>query len=129
MQETWVQSLGRGDPLEEEMAPNSSILAWETPWMEKPGGLQSMEPQRVGHDLATEHTHIGNLNSSCVRVCVCAHILVYCVCTHSRAYTYVCKLHARQKRHGALLLSFPHWGSYLMSNIIIIRSDQTLSRV
>ena len=38
MQETWVRSLGGGDPLEEEMAPDSSILAWETPWTEKPGG-------------------------------------------------------------------------------------------
>ena len=36
-----VQSLGRGDSLEEEMATHSSILAWEIPWMEEPGGLQS----------------------------------------------------------------------------------------
>ena len=50
MQETWVQSLGGEDPLEKEMATHSSILAWKTPWMEKPGGLQSMESQRVGHD-------------------------------------------------------------------------------
>ena len=41
MQETWVRSLGRGDPLEKEMATHSSILAWRIPWMEKPGGLQS----------------------------------------------------------------------------------------
>ena len=50
MQETWVQSLGGEDPLEKEMATHSSILAWKTPWKEKPGGLQSMESQRVGHD-------------------------------------------------------------------------------
>ena len=50
MQETWVRSLGGEDPLEKEMATHSSILGWETPWMEKPGGLQSMESQRVGHD-------------------------------------------------------------------------------
>ena len=87
MQETWVQSLGRGDPLEEEMAPNSSILAWETPWTEKPGGLQSMEPQRVGHDLATEHTHIGNLNSSCVRVCVCVRTFCCTVYVHIHVHT------------------------------------------
>ena len=43
MQETWVQSLGQKDPLEEEMATHSSILAWEIPWTEDPGGLQSME--------------------------------------------------------------------------------------
>ena len=42
MQEMWVRSLGREDPLEKEMATHSSILAWETPWREEPGGLQSM---------------------------------------------------------------------------------------
>ena len=42
MQETLVQLLGREDPLEEEMATQSSILAWEIPWTEEPGELQSM---------------------------------------------------------------------------------------
>ena len=42
MQETWVQSLGQEDPLEKEMATHSSILAWEIPWTEEPGRLQSM---------------------------------------------------------------------------------------
>ena len=42
MQETMVQSLGREDPLENGMAAHSSILAWEIPWTEEPGGLQSM---------------------------------------------------------------------------------------
>ena len=42
MQETQVQSLGREDPLEEEMATHSSILAWRIPWTEEPGGLQSI---------------------------------------------------------------------------------------
>ena len=42
-QEMWVQSLGWEDPLEEEMATYSSILAWRIPWTEEPGGLQSME--------------------------------------------------------------------------------------
>ena len=41
---------GRKDPLEKEMATHSSILAWRIPWTEEPGGLQSTEPQRVGHD-------------------------------------------------------------------------------
>ena len=50
MQETQVQSLGQEDPLEEGMATPSSILAWEIPWTEEPGGLQSMRSQRVGHD-------------------------------------------------------------------------------
>ena len=49
-QETWVRSLGREDPLEKEMAPHSSILAWRIPWTEEPGGLQSRGSQRVGHD-------------------------------------------------------------------------------
>ena len=53
MQETWVQSLGWEDPLEEEMATHSSIPAWRTTWTEEPGRLQSMEVTRVGHDLAT----------------------------------------------------------------------------
>ena len=52
VQETRVQSLGWEDPLEEEMATHSSILAWDFPWTEKPGGLQSMGSQRVGHDWA-----------------------------------------------------------------------------
>ena len=50
VQETRVQSLGQEDPLEEGMATHSSILAWRIPWIEKPGGLQSMGSQRVGHD-------------------------------------------------------------------------------
>ena len=49
-QEMRVQFLGRDDPLEEEMATHSSILAWEIPWTEEPSGLQSMGSQRVGHD-------------------------------------------------------------------------------
>ena len=48
--ETWVQSLGREDLLEKEMALHSSTLAWKTPWMEEPGRLQSIESRRVGHD-------------------------------------------------------------------------------
>ena len=50
MQETWVQSLGQEDPLEKRMAIHSSILAWEIPWTEEPGGLQSMGSQRVRYD-------------------------------------------------------------------------------
>ena len=49
-QETWVQSLGREDPLEKGMATHSSILAWRIPWTEEPGGLQSMGSLRVRHD-------------------------------------------------------------------------------
>jgi len=50
MQETWVISLGWEGPLEKGMATHSSILAWEIPWTEEPGGLQSMRSQRIGYD-------------------------------------------------------------------------------
>ena len=56
MPETWAQSLGWEDPLKEETATHSSILAWKIPWTEKPCRLQSMKLQRVGHNRA--HTHI-----------------------------------------------------------------------
>ena len=50
MRETWLLSLDWEDPLEEEMATHSGILAWKIPWTEEPGGLQSIGSQRVGHD-------------------------------------------------------------------------------
>ena len=53
-QETWVESQGGEDPLEKEIATHSSILAWEIPWTEESGELQSMASQRVKHSLATE---------------------------------------------------------------------------
>ena len=59
IQETQVWSLGQEDPLEEERAPHSSILAWKIPWMEEPGGLQFMGPKRVRHHWAIE----------CIRAC------------------------------------------------------------
>ena len=63
-QETWVQSLGWEDPLEEEIATHSSDIAWKIPWTEQPGGLQSMGSQRVRlrPNRATEQmytSHIG----------------------------------------------------------------------
>ena len=58
MQEIKDQSLGGEDPLEEEMATHSSILAWKIPWAEEPGGLQSMGSQRVRHDWATNTQHV-----------------------------------------------------------------------
>ena len=47
MQETWVQSLGQEYPLEKEIATHSGILAWEIPWTEEPGGLQSVGLQEL----------------------------------------------------------------------------------
>ena len=58
IQETWVRSLDREDPLKKGMATHSSILAWRIPWAEEPGRLQSMGPQRVGHDLTTKQQQL-----------------------------------------------------------------------
>ena len=63
MQKTWVQTLGWEDPLEQEMAIHSSILAWESPGTKEPGGLQSMGPQRVGHILAAKQQQQGSQES------------------------------------------------------------------
>ena len=60
MQETLVQSLGQKDPLEKEMATCFSVLAWEIPWTEEPGGLQFTESQGVSNDLATEQQQMYN---------------------------------------------------------------------
>ena len=57
MQETWVQSLGREDPLEEETATHSRILAWRLPWTEEPGGLQFIGLQKS--DTTEWLTHTG----------------------------------------------------------------------
>ena len=62
MRETWVQSLGQGDPLEKGMATHSSILAWKIPWTEEPGRLQSMGSHRVGHDLVTKQQRMGHMD-------------------------------------------------------------------
>ena len=58
MQETRVRPLGGKDPLEKEIATHSSILAWEAPWTEEPGGLLHGS-HRVGHDLATKPAPLG----------------------------------------------------------------------
>ena len=50
LRETWVQTLSQENPVEEEMGTHSSILAWEIPWKEETGVLQSIGLQRVGHD-------------------------------------------------------------------------------
>ena len=76
MWETWVQSLGQEDTLEKEMATHSSILAWKVPQTGGTRWLQSMELQRVRHELANEHVHIGTdreveRERGCVGVWVC----------------------------------------------------------
>ena len=72
MQETGVQSLGREDSLEKGMATHSSILAWEMPWTEEPGGLQSMGSQRVGNNLAMKQQQ--------QQLYVCVFILYIYIC-------------------------------------------------
>ena len=94
-QETRVRSLGQEDPLEEEMAMHSSILAWKIPWTEESGGLQSMGLQRVGHDWSNwAHMMIiyperpmgisTDFRGLCVCVCVCV-----CVCARACVRTCV----------------------------------------
>ena len=60
MQDTWVRFLVQEDPLDQEMATHSSILAWRIPWTEEPGVLQSMDSQRVTHTHTHTHTHLYN---------------------------------------------------------------------
>ena len=71
MQEMRVQSLGQEDPLEKEMATHSRILAWEIPWTEEPGRLQSTGLQRVRHNIATKRQqHTGSCYCSVVKSCL-----------------------------------------------------------
>ena len=82
MQKTWIQSLGREDPLEKEMAPHSSILTWRIPWTEEPCGLQFMGWQRVGYGWAT------SLSLSYVSIYVykCVYMYFY---VHTYMYLYI----------------------------------------
>ena len=75
MQETQIRSLGWEDPLEEGMETHSSILAWEIPWTEEPGGLRSVWSQRVRHDWAhTQLTHTHKLqNGQTIHSCCLSH--------------------------------------------------------
>ena len=57
MLETWVQALGQEDPLEKGMATHSSILAWRSPWTEEPGGLKSMDAQRIRQNCVDNTIH------------------------------------------------------------------------
>ena len=80
-QEIQIQSRGQEDPLEEEMATHSSILAWKIPWLEEPGGLLSMGLQRIGHDWAIELV----CPHGCVRARTHTHTQIY---THILAEVY-----------------------------------------
>ena len=65
MRETWVRSLGWEDPLEQEIATHSSILAWKIPWTEDLFRLQSMGSQRVRHDQVTSTSLKSECNYTC----------------------------------------------------------------
>ena len=93
MQETQVQSLGQEDALEEEMATHSSILAWEIPWTEEPGRLQSTGLQRVGHNWVTKHIKIE-----------CLHCTWHCVKHFTSIIDYF-KIHCLKAPNTALLLT------------------------
>ena len=85
MQENWVQSLGWEDPLEKGKATHSSILTWRIPWTEEPGGLESMGPQRIGHNRASNHAR--------------AH-------THTHTHTHGCPI---QLCHQMIFIQKSHW--------------------
>ena len=70
-QERWVQSLGQKDSLEKKMATHSSILAWKTPWMEEPGGPESIGSQSRTQQRAHTHTYRHVIVSG---VCVCERV-------------------------------------------------------
>ena len=72
MQETWVQFLGRDDPLEKEMASHSSILAWRIPWTEEPGGLQSIGSQSRTRLRDFTFTFMQKYQGYCL--CQCSHL-------------------------------------------------------
>ena len=90
MWETCVRSLSWEDPLEEDMATDSSILAWRILWTEEPGMLQSMGSQRVSHDWATKHTHIYIhiyiYTHTYMYIYTYIHIYIY---THTHTYMYI----------------------------------------
>ena len=75
VQETWVLSLGWENPLEEGMATHSSILAWRIPWTEEPGGLQTMESQRVDTTERINTHRNGYMGAYCSNV-----FSLHCVC-------------------------------------------------
>ena len=72
IEETWVQSLGREDPLEEDMTTHSNILGWRILWTKEPNGIQSMGWQRVGHDWSNLAHSIHGMSS--VYFCVCIYL-------------------------------------------------------
>ena len=88
-QEMWVRSLGQEDPLEEEMATHSSILAWKIPRMEEPGRLQSMGSLRVRNDWVTKQQLLYNIVSVSAMQQLKSTVTI-CMYVYTYIHTYVC---------------------------------------
>ena len=124
MQETQVWSLGWEDPQEEGMATHSSILAWRVPWTEEPGGLQSIQWQRVGHDWSDwACTHIFSIFTSYmwawkdvsvsfrVQCYVCPWLTLFCIAQiFFNCYWFL------------FLWSIKYWENYLKSFSLMMNS-------
>ena len=82
MQETQVQSLNREDPLEKEMAAHSSILAWEIPWTEEPGGLQSMGSKKESHTHTKRQLSDYTTTNDCIKLLQTPQTKISHVCLH-----------------------------------------------
>ena len=100
MLETWVWSLSQKDPLEEKIATHSSTLAWEIPWTEEPGGLQSMGSQRVGHDCVIKCSedvfeNIVYIPNSTEILCSSGHPVLTEVLTHFLSFLPGSQLHLK----------------------------------
>ena len=111
-QETRVWSLAGKDSPEEEMATHSSVLTWEVPWREEPGGLQSMGSQRLGHDWEAEctrararaHTHTHTHTVMCLPIFFIFQMVSWCsVCAlqkkGTRSGCYLCNWYWQQLRN------------------------------
>ena len=113
MWETWVWFLGREDLLEKEMATHSSTLAWKIPWMEKPGRLQSMESQRVGHDWATS-----------LAVILVNSYLFHCY-MHNWKFTILAMFKCTVEALSGLTMLYSHQ-HYNLQSLFIFSSSETL---
>ena len=119
MQESWVQSLGRKDSLEKEMATHSSTLAWKIPWTEEPGRLQSMESQRVGHNWTTSLSYFPLEPSSIRLLSLPVHQNSFCQGHHwphtarSSDQTTSSVLLSRNPAYIVFLPFFPSWNTLL----------------
>ena len=104
MQETWVWSLSREDPLEKEMATHSTIFIWKIPWTEEPCRLQSKGSQRVRHDWAT-NTHVGASSQS--SHWAGHHQLSYC---HILVKNWLAVVYSRRRQHFKIMIFFWFFG-------------------